>query len=58
MKALSLAYGFGLRALELVSPRGADIASDRQLIQVELSKCRKNCYAMLSLDLRELLRAW
>ncbi len=42
MKALSLAYGFGLRALEVVSPRVLDIASDCQLIQVELSKGRKN----------------
>ncbi len=57
MTALSLAYGFWLRAHEVFSPRVLDIASDRQLIQVELSKGRRNGYAILSLDLRELLRA-
>ena len=58
MKALQLAYGVGLRTIEVVSPRISEIDSDRQLIQVELSKGRKNCYAMMPLDLQDLLRAW
>jgi site-specific recombinase XerD len=56
--ALSLAYGAGLRASEVVSLRVTDIDSERQVIRVEQGKGRKDRYAMLSLDLLELLRAW
>ena len=56
--ALSLAYGAGLRALEVVSLKVSDIDSDRQVIRVEQGKGRKDRYAMLSDDLLELLRTW
>ncbi len=56
--ALSLAYGAGLRASEVVSLKVSDIDSDRQVIRVEQGKGRKDRYAMLSDDLLDLLRAW
>ena len=56
--ALSLSYGAGLRASEVVSLKVTDIDSSRQVIRVEQGKGRKDRYAMLSLDLLELLRAW
>jgi len=56
--ALSLAYGAGLRASEVVSLRVSDIDSERQVIRVEQGKGRKDRYAMLSDDLLELLRIW
>ncbi len=56
--ALSLAYGAGLRASEVVSLKVSDIDSGRQVIRVEQGKGRKDRYAMLSEPLLELLRAW
>ncbi len=56
--ALSLAYGAGLRASEVVSLKVTDIDSDRQVIRVEQGKGRKDRYAMLSEPLLDLLRAW
>ncbi len=56
--ALSLAYGAGLRASEVVSLKVTDIDSERQVIRVEQGKGRKDRYAMLSEDLLALLRAW
>ena len=56
--ALSLAYGAGLRASEVVSLKVADIDSERQVIRVEQGKGRKDRYAHLSGTLLELLRAW
>ena len=56
--ALSLAYGAGLRASEVVSLKVTDIDSQRQVIRVEQGKGRKDRYAMLSDDLLGLLRAW
>jgi site-specific recombinase XerD len=56
--ALSVSYGAGLRASEVVSLKVTDIDSSRQVIRVEQGKGRKDRYAMLSLDLLELLRAW
>jgi len=56
--ALSLAYGAGLRASEVVSLKVTDIDRERQVIRVEQGKGRKDRYAMLSLDLLALLRAW
>jgi integrase/recombinase XerD len=56
--ALSLAYGAGLRASEVVSLKVSDIDSERQVIRVEQGKGRKDRYAMLSEPLLELLRAW
>ncbi len=56
--ALSLAYGAGLRASEVVSLKLADIDSSRMVIRVEQGKGRKDRYAMLSEPLLHLLRAW
>src|SRR4030081_3751187 len=56
--ALSVAYGAGLRATEVVSLKIADIDSKRMLIRVEQGKGRKDRYVMLSPHLLELLRAW
>jgi len=56
--ALSLAYGAGLRASEVVFLRVSDIDAERQMIRVEQGKGRRDRNAMLSDDLLELLRAW
>jgi site-specific recombinase XerD len=56
--ALSVAYGAGLRASEVVSLKLADIDSTRMVIRVEQGKGRKDRYAMLSPPLLDLLRAW
>ncbi len=56
--ALSLAYGAGLRASEVVSLKLTDIDPERQVIRVEQGKGGKDRYAMLSDDLLELLRDW
>ncbi len=56
--ALSLAYGAGLRASEVVSLKVTDIDSERQVIRIEQGKGRKDRYAMLSNDLLALLRDW
>jgi len=56
--ALSVAYGAGLRASEVVSLKISDIDSKRMVIRVEQGKGRKDRYVMLSPHLLELLRAW
>ncbi len=56
--ALSLAYGAGLRASEVVSLKVSDIDSQRQVIRIEQGKGRKDRYAMLSEPLLDLLRVW
>jgi site-specific recombinase XerD len=56
--ALSVAYGAGLRAAEVVSLKVADIDSRRMIIRVEQGKGRKDRNVMLSASLLELLRAW
>ena len=56
--ALSLAYGAGLRASEVVFLRVSDIDRERQVIRVEQGKGRKDRNAMLSEGLLGLLRAW
>jgi site-specific recombinase XerD len=56
--ALSLSYGAGLRASEVVSLKVSDIDSSRMVIRVEQGKGRKDRYAMLSDLLLDLLRVW
>ena len=56
--ALSVAYGAGLRASEVVSLKVSDIDSERKVIRVEQGKGRKDRYAMLSDLLLDVLRAW
>jgi integrase/recombinase XerD len=56
--ALSVAYGAGLRANEVISLKVCDIDSKRMLIRVEQGKGRKDRYVMLSPHLLNLLRAW
>ena len=56
--ALSLSYGAGLRASEVVSLKVSDIDSSRMVIRIEQGKGRKDRYAMLSDPLLEILRAW
>jgi len=56
--ALSVAYGAGLRASEVVHLKVNDIDSKRMVLRVEQGKGKKDRYAMLSPNLLELLRAW
>ncbi len=56
--ALSVAYGAGLRASEVVNLKVSDIDSDRMVIRVENSKRRKDRLAKLSPQLLALLRDW
>jgi integrase/recombinase XerD len=56
--ALSVAYGAGLRASEIISLKVEDIDSTRMVIRVEQGKGRKDRYVMLSPHLLDLLRAW
>jgi site-specific recombinase XerD len=56
--ALSVAYGAGLRANEVISLKVSDIDSKRMVIRVEQGKGRKDRYVMLSPHLLALLRAW
>jgi integrase/recombinase XerD len=56
--ALSVAYGAGLRATEVVSLKVSDIDSKRMIIRVEQGKGGKDRNVMLSPHLLNLLRAW
>jgi site-specific recombinase XerD len=56
--ALSVAYGAGLRANEVVSLKVSDIDSTRMIIRVEQGKGGKDRNVMLSPSLLDLLRAW
>ena len=56
--ALSVAYGTGLRASEVVALKVGDIDSQRMTLRVEQGKGRKDRYAMLSPVLLERLRVW
>jgi site-specific recombinase XerD len=56
--ALSVAYGAGLRASEVVALKVGDIDSQRMTLRIEQGKGRKDRYAMLCPALLEHLRAW
>ena len=56
--ALSVAYGAGLRANEVVSLKISDIDSKRMIIRVDQGKGGKDRNVMLSPHLLDLLRAW
>ena len=56
--ALGVAYGAGLRAMEVVALKVCDVDSKRMMIRVEQGKGRKDRHAMLSPQLLELLRDW
>jgi site-specific recombinase XerD len=56
--ALSVAYGAGLRATEVVSLKVSDIDSKRMIIRIEQGKGGKDRNVMLSPHLLELLRTW
>jgi len=56
--ALSVAYGAGLRASEVVGLKVGDIDSQRKTLRVEQGKGRKDRYAMLSPVLIKRLRLW
>lgn len=56
--ALSVAYGAGLRASEVVSLKTTDIDSERMTLRVEQGKGRKDRYAVLPPLLLERLRQW
>src|SRR5580700_11045365 len=56
--ALSVAYGAGLRAMEVVALKVCDVDSKRMMIRVEQGKGGKDRHAMLSPRLLELLRDW
>jgi integrase/recombinase XerD len=56
--ALSVAYGAGLRASEVVALKVGDVDSRRMTLRIEQGKGRKDRYAMLSPVLLERLRVW
>jgi site-specific recombinase XerD len=55
---LSVAYGAGLRASEVVALKLGDIDSTRMTLRVEQGKGHKDRYAMLSPVLLKCLRVW
>jgi len=55
---LSLGYGCGLRAGEVVRLKASDIDSAQSIIRIEQSKGRKDRNVMLPPDLLDLLRQW
>ena len=55
---LSLAYGCGLRASEVVSLKVSDIDSAQMVIRIEQAKGRKDRYVMLSPELLDLRQWW
>ncbi len=56
--ALSVAYGSGLRASEIVHLKISDIDSERMIIRVDNGKGQRDRHAMLSPGLLKILRAW
>jgi integrase/recombinase XerD len=55
---LTLAYGCGLRAGEVVRLRAGDIDSEQRIIRVVQSKGRKDRHVMLPAEVVVLLRQW
>lgn len=55
---LSLAYGCGLRASEVVRLKVGDIDGEQNIIRVVQSKGRKDRNVMLPVDVLSLLRVW
>src|SRR2546430_13126283 len=55
---LTLAYGCGLRAGEVVRLRVGDIDSEQMIIRVVQSKGRKDRHVMLPPEILDLLRQW
>jgi integrase/recombinase XerD len=56
--ALGVAYGAGLRAMEVVALKVSDVDSKRMMLRVEQGKGGKDRFAMLSPQLLGLLRDW
>ncbi len=56
--ALSVAYGAGLRASEVVGLKVTDVDGQRMTLRVEQGKGRKDRYALLSPLLLQRLRTW
>jgi site-specific recombinase XerD len=55
---LTIAYGCGLRAGEVVRLRAGDIDSEQMIIRVVQSKSRKDRHVMLPPEILDLLRQW
>jgi integrase len=55
---LSLSYGCGLRAGEVVRLKVKHIDSAQKIIRIEQSKSRKDRNVMLSPEMLDLLRQW
>jgi integrase/recombinase XerD len=55
---LTLAYGCGLRASEVVRLRACDIDSEQMIIRVVHAKGRKDRNVMLPAEILDLLRRW
>ena len=55
---LTLAYGCGLRAGEVVRLRAGDIDSEQMIIRIVQSKGRKDRHVMLPPEVLKLLRQW
>jgi site-specific recombinase XerD len=55
---LTLAYGCGLRAGEVVRLRAGDIDSEQMIIRIVQSKGRKDRHVMLPAEVLALLRQW
>ena len=55
---LTLAYGCGLRASEVVRLRVCDIDSEQMIIRIVQSKGRKDRHVMLPAEILDLLRHW
>ena len=56
--ALSVGYGAGLRASEIVHLKVSDIDSERMILRVEQGKGGHDRHAMLSPELLTILRSW